>query len=620
MSMMTINAGVQKGQNLDLASVAHLNKSTQRWMAEAWKASLNNAEKVSYENFKRHSSTATEWGPTTYFEDKLPVFSKDGALHQTSSAISRKDFAKAMILKAMQNNAGLEKASGVTTALGFNYIDLRGPAYFLFPVNVPFRNSLARVGRQNDGYGTQAIWKASTNPGTLYVGVSEGQRGPYSTPNYAQYTASYKQIGQENSVTTSAEWASEGYSSQMGDQHIRGLLSLFLGEEAMNLHGNAGANYSGPNGAGYQLGTPATPTVATNTGATTTFTGATSISVCVVYLTAMGNPNNSQYGYLTGLVPNGNTVAGGLVTTVTRTNADLSQDVISGGTSAPSAMSAIATANTTVSVTATAWTGTNFPKGVFGYAWYVDTTDGSTGTYANAKLAAITQFPTYTITGQPAGTQTASALLTNGAGVDNSASALDYTGLLGYAAGTVGAYWNDLGGATFTPTNGGKIVEIETMLQTMYKNYQTGVNAFWVSTDVAESIDIAVRHGGTSGQPFQFIVTHDGQNNIAGGYVVSTYQSRYAAANPLGANQIPILIHPMMPPGTLFADISELPAGWETSRLPYLRAMLVRQDYHSYEWPLTTRQWTFGTYAEQCLQHLLPWACGVISGIGVSST
>lgn len=614
-------SSMAKSTYLPLEMVRSRGYETQQFLATAWKNSLKDAEKTSLEAFRRHRvKSAGEWGMQTTFVDRYPAFSSKGADALYAEKEARLDFAKSMIVKQLSKDFEVQKAQGVTTALGFNFIDLRGPAFFIVPINVPFRNSLARVGRQNDGFGTQAIWKASTNLGQNYGGVSEGQRNSYRTPNQITYTASYKQIGGESEVSTSAEWASEGYSSQLGDEHIRGLLGLFLSEEAMNLHGNAGANYAGANGAGYQLGTPATPTVTTNSGTTTSFSGATSVSVCCVYLTAMGNPVNNQYGYLTNLVPNANTVAGGLVASYTRTNADLSQDVIPGGTSQVSAMSAVVTANTTVSVTATAWKGTAFPKGVFGYAWYVNTTDASNPSYANAKLAAITQFPTYTITAQPVGTQTAAAFIAAGGSADNSASNLDYTGLIGYAAGTAGAYWNDLAGATFTPTNGGKIVEIETMLQTMYQTYQTGINAFWVSQDVAESIDIAVRHGGTGGQPFQFIVTRDGQNNVAGGYVVSTYQSRYAAANPLGANQIPIMIHPMMPAGTLFADISELPAGYETSRLPYLRAMLVRQDYHSYEWPMTTRTWTFGTYAEQCLQHFMPWACGIITGVGISTS
>ena len=604
---------------LDPSSFAQFGNNTQAFLAKAWKNSMDNAMQTQYEALKRHTHSETIWGGAVKFEDQVPTYTTDGHRIAHSQQNVRREFAKSMIIEQAKHNLGLEKAgNGVTTALGFNFIDLRGPALFLAPINVPFRNSLTRVGRQNDGYGVAPIWKASRNLGQNYGGVSEGNRNATRTPDQIQYTVPYKQIGGESSVSTSAEWASEGYSSQLGDEHIRGLLSLFLSEEALDLHGNAG-----PAAAGYALGTPATPTIVLNTTSTGGFSGSTSVSACVVYLTAMGNPVNNQYGYLTNLVPNANTVTGGLINTTTRTNADLSQDVISGGISGVSAMSAVVTCDGThQTATVTAWkssTGASgtlgAPKGVFGYAWFVNVTDASNPSRNNAYLAAITQFPTYTIGAAGTGTQTANQLLVNGSPVDNSYNTLDYTGLIGYAASTPGAYWADLQGGGLTPSKTGKVDEIEAMLQYIFAQFQANVSTFWVSADVAEAIDGAVRWGGSNNQPFQFQFSRDNQNNIMGGFVVSTYQSRFAAANPLGGTQIPIVIHPMMPAGTLFADIRDLPAGYESSRLPYMRAMLTRQDYHSYEWPQTTRIWTFGTYAEQVLQHMMPWCSAVITGI-----
>src|SRR5438309_1726271 len=59
--------------------------------------------------------------------------------------------------------AGLLKA-GVTTATGYNFFDLRGPAYLLYPVNTPLIESIPKTGRVNDGFGTAAHWKATRNP------------------------------------------------------------------------------------------------------------------------------------------------------------------------------------------------------------------------------------------------------------------------------------------------------------------------------------------------------------------------------------------------------------------------------------------------------------------------
>ena len=63
--------------------------------------------------------------------------------------------------------------AGVTTSLGYNFYDLRGPAYLIYPVNTPLRNSLPRWGKVNAGYGTAVNWKyTSLSPGTSYAGAA----------------------------------------------------------------------------------------------------------------------------------------------------------------------------------------------------------------------------------------------------------------------------------------------------------------------------------------------------------------------------------------------------------------------------------------------------------------
>jgi hypothetical protein len=58
-------------------------------------------------------------------------------------------------------NAKLTKSPGVSTGTGFNFYDLRGPSFLIYPVNTPFRNSLPRWNRVNDGVGTAAHWMAT---------------------------------------------------------------------------------------------------------------------------------------------------------------------------------------------------------------------------------------------------------------------------------------------------------------------------------------------------------------------------------------------------------------------------------------------------------------------------
>jgi hypothetical protein len=161
------------------------------------------------------------------------------------------------------------------------------------------------------------------------------------------------------------------------------------------------------------------------------------------------------------------------------------------------------------------------------------------------------------------------------------------------------------------------VLEVEAVLESIFNQFQAGVDSIWGSVDAIVALDAAIRYSGTQASAFRFNYVRDSQNNILGGYVVSGYQSRYAVNNPLGANVIPIRIHPMIPAGTLYFDISTNP--YPHSRLPFVRGLLVQRDYYSIEWPLVSRQWTFGTYVHEALQHNLPWISAVLTGIGTFS-
>lgn len=583
------------------------------FLKKAWKASLNNAELTEMESLR----------------NDLDVYKGLGGLngkgHQQVGP--REKYAKSMISKMAGQ---MYKAGGVTTATGFNFYDLRGPVALLYPVNTPFRNSLPRIGRVNDGYGTAAHWMATRNPGYPYAGVPEGQRAAIGTPDNNQYVAAYKEIGDERAATFTSEFAGEGFADNVADEHLRGMHSLFLQEEGIMLLGNSGTAFNG-----YALGTPGTPTgavAATHTSPgtvgnigtpgnadlpyTTILTTSNYVSVAVVALTGMGNPANVQYGY------NGApTISGGLTPTFTRTSAIGELVALNGG------MSAISVISTPVQATSGNLTiqfkipAAGLPmKGAYAYAWFVDVETSNTGSLAGAKLAGITTTPYCFVTGTPTGTQTGAAV---GLNSDHSSQSLDFDGLLTYTASTAGSYWSDLSAnvAIGTATNNsltsgkdGTVVEVEAALNYLFSQYQTGVDKIWGSPDAVLSLQKAIRYSGTAATGYMFVTTRDSQNNLLGGYVVSAYQSKFAVNSPLGGNQIPIVMHPMLPPGTLYFEISTNP--YPHSRAPYVRGMLVQRDYYSIEWPLLTRQWTFGTYVHEVLQHYMPWMSGVITGIG----
>ena len=547
--------------------------------------------------------TATEGAAAMPFGQMMMKFAPG---YQNSE---RHRLAKEIVKAQAQRIVEKMQKAGVTSALGFNFYDLRGPAYLEYPVNTPFRNSMGRVGRVNDGYGTAAHWQATRNVGSPYAGAGEGQRVQAGTPDDIPYIATYKEIGVERAVTFTAEFAGEGYTDNVADEHIRGLHSLWLQEESMLLLGNGGTA-SGNNG--FQLGTANTP-VATLLNVAGNIANATKVSFRVVEITGLGNPNNAQYGYTSAPSVTG----AGLLGQYTRLNADGSSLVVNCGNGIVSAASNVVTTGSgsanQVSVSVT-------PKaGAFAWAWYVDLTDSSAPTKANAILTAITTVPTYTFNlAAAAGTQTAAATpvqtdfsAQSGGTSGGNPMANEFDGLLTYGA-TVGQFVNQLG-ASFTSGKDGSIVEVDADLQAIWQLTQAQPQAIYASVDAKIAFDKAVRSSGTNPSAYRFDYGRDAQNNLLGGYVVSAYQSKFSM-DKNGGNALPVRIHPMLPPGTIYYDIEENP--YPQSRIPFVRSLLVQRDYYGIEWPLVSRNWTFGTYAHEFLAHNLPWACALRTGIG----
>jgi hypothetical protein len=179
--------------------------------------------------------------------------------------------------------------------------------------------------------------------------------------------------------------------------------------------------------------------------------------------------------------------------------------------------------------------------------------------------------------------------------------------------------YNNSGTGNLTPQAGGGIVQIDADLKYFWTTFQAVPDAIWVSADAKDYFDIAALTGvdATTPSAYRFMIQPAGQDGIMAGYVVSAYKSKYSMSVN-GGTAIPVRIHPMLPAGTLYYDVSTNP--YPNSRVPAVRDMLVRRDYYSIEWPLVTRTWTFGTYVDEVLAHRMPFLCGVRTGItGVGS-
>lgn len=463
--------------------------------------------------------------------------------------------------------------SGSATS-GLTFYDLELGAKFLYPVLTPLRNEIPRVSGKG---GIQANWRAITaiNSTGIRVGVSGGNRGAVMAVTTQDYTAAYKGIGIESNVDFEAQYAGQGFDDVRAIAARAGLEALMLQEEVLLLGGNGSV----------ALGTTPTPALSAKTtgGACTDGT----FRVSVVALTLEGYLDSS--------------VAGGIPTTITRVNADGSSDTFNGGSAQKSAEATVTlSAGTSVqSVLATVAA----VKGAVAYAWYWSKAGAGT-----SKLGAITTVNTYTIvTDGATGTQLNSDLTA----ADHSANSLVFDGLLMQAAKTgSNAYYSSLDGAKLTSDGNGGVVEIDAALKSFWDNYRLTPDCIWVNSQEALAISRLLATG--SGATSNFRVNVDVRDGmIAGGIMVKEYLNRFSMA---GGQVIPIRIHPNLPAGTILFTTSKLP--YPLSNVTNVMQVRTRQDYYQIEWPLRSRKYEYGVYADEVLQHYFPPSLGVIANIG----
>jgi hypothetical protein len=358
---------------------------------------------------------------------------------------------------------------------------------------------------------------------------------------------------------------------------MRLLQKMMLKEENAFLGGNGSL----------QLGTPAAPSLSAG-GSGGTLPAAT-YSVIAVALTYEGYRNSS--------------LSAGVATSKSITGADGNNFTLNGGSSAPSA-------NATQAVTlGQVLSGAVAPiTGAIAYAWYV-------GAAGAEKLQAITTINSATFSAPlSTGTQAASAVT-----VDSSANpGLAYDGLLTSAfKSSSGAYVNYLGtgtagtGTGLTSSGRGSVNEIDLMLEKMWDLYQVSPTVLYVNSQEQRSITNKVL---SSGSAPLLRYTSDGQDPFAivANGVVEYYYNPFALD---GGYKIPVKIHPFMPPGTIVGWAENLPAQYQSSNVPNVAEVKTRRDYYRMDWPLKTRAYEFGVYAEEVLAIYAPFAMGVIGNI-----
>jgi hypothetical protein len=473
-----------------------------------------------------------------------------------------------------------------TATTGLQVYNLEAPSKKLFPILTPLRNTIARI---SGGRAIQANWKAITNinVGNVRAGISEGKRGAVITHAQSEYFAAFRGFGLENNATFEADYASRGFEDVKALAVQSTLQATMVQEERLILGGNTSV----------AMGTTPTPSVVTSTTGGT-LAAATYSVICVAlglqaYLDVVGVNNGSvgqSFDPTVATVPS----------QITRTNADGTTDTFGGG----SANKSTGATGTTTGSTSSLQCSVATVNGAVGYAWYV-------GVAGSERLYGVTSINSIVITAAANGAAQLASTLTAS---DNSTSALDFDGLLyqafksgsganivTMASGTAGV------GTKLTSDGAGGINEFEAMFLSFYNKYRLSPTKIYVSaSDLISITKIIISN---SGAPLLKLNANYNTETmaIAAGVAVGSY------FNKVMGTQIPLVVHPNLPAGTIFFFTESLP--YPLSNVSNTCQMLMRQDYYQIEWPLRSRKYEYGVYADGVLQHYAPFSMGIITNV-----
>ena len=473
-----------------------------------------------------------------------------------------------------------------TSTTGLQAYNLEAPAKNLFPVLTPLRNSIPRVG---GGYAIQANWKAITNinASNQRAGLAEGKRGGVITYAMSEYFASFRGFGLENFATFEAQWAGKNFDDIKALAVSQLLSATMIQEERLILGGNTSL----------ALGTTPTPTLSTATTGGTMIAQTQSV-ICVAlglqaYLDLAG-ANNGGIGQT--FVGASSVLAG----QITRTNADATTDSFGDGSAQKSAAATQITTGSTSTVTATV----AVVNGAVAYAWFV-------GVGGSERLYGISTINSIIFTAQANG---AAQLASTLAASDNSTSTLDFDGLLTQTFKTgSNAYVNVQANGTagtgtgFTSDGAGGVSEFEAAFASFYNKYRLSPSTIYLNSQ--ELVNLTKKIVANNGAPLlRLLDPANSATNLVAGSVVGSY------LNKITGQVIPVVVHPNMPPGTVFFFTRELP--YPLSGVSDPVRMLLRQDYYQLEWPLRSRKYEYFVGCDGVLQHYAPFSMGVITNLG----
>jgi hypothetical protein len=148
-------------------------------------------------------------------------------------------------------------------------------------------------------------------------------------------------------------------------------------------------------------------------------------------------------------------------------------------------------------------------------------------------------------------------------------------------------------------------------LQWFWDNKRLSPTEIWVNSQEARNINKKIVASG--GVPlFRFTLpggtgSEDDKPALLGGASIAKYWNKFTQ------QFLDIRIHPNLAPGTIFFNSSEIP--YPLSGVDNVSFVRCRRDYYQIEWPVVSRQYVYGVYADEVLVCRAPFALGVIANV-----
>ena len=124
----------------------------------------------------------------------------------------------------------------------------------------------------------------------------------------------------------------------------------------------------------------------------------------------------------------------------------------------------------------------------------------------------------------------------------------------------------------------------------MWNNYRLSPTVLYVNAQEQKNITNKCLTN-ASGPLLRYNVAADSDNGgpygISASGVVRWYYNPFSVD---GGFDIPVKVHPDLPPGTILALCERLPVWYQSNETPNVAEVLTRRDYYRVDWPLRTRR------------------------------